>query len=208
MEIIETAQLGRLLRYDQSGLVTCVVQDRSSGEVLMVAHMNEQAFSLTAETGELHLYSRSRQRLWKKGETSGNVQVVRAMRVDCDGDAVLVLVDPQGPACHTGNRSCFFRADRPLRTDGEVLGELERTIASRDQLRPDGSYTAKLLEDPHLARAKVSEEAAEVVEAAASETDQRLAEETADLLYHLLVLLRSRGLALDAACGVLDGRRR
>lgn len=208
VENVAPEQLVELVRFDHSGLVTCVVQDRISGEVLMVAHMNREALELSHTTGELHLYSRSRERLWRKGETSGNVQLVRGLRVDCDGDAVLALVDPQGPACHTGERSCFYRGSLVPPAPFEVVPHLWRTIEERARSLPPSSYTAKLLGDPGLAQAKVIEEADEVARAARAESDQRLAEEAADLLYHLLVLLRSRGQSPEAVYGVLDGRSR
>jgi phosphoribosyl-ATP pyrophosphohydrolase/phosphoribosyl-AMP cyclohydrolase len=207
LEEIAAQDLAGLLQFDDRGLVVCVVQDHRNGEVLMVGYMNREAFERTQQSGELHLFSRSRQRLWHKGETSGNIQRLVGLRVDCDGDAVLALVEPQGPACHTGNRTCFYRgtATPPLALG--VLADLERTIAGRALSPPPGSYTAKLLANPALLRAKVREEAEEVCVAAERESEQRTAEEAADLLYHLLVLLRSRAVGLDAVCGVLDGRR-
>jgi phosphoribosyl-AMP cyclohydrolase / phosphoribosyl-ATP pyrophosphohydrolase len=198
------------IRYDESGLVPCVAQDARTGEVLMLAYQDADALERTRETGELHLFSRSRGELWRKGETSGNVMRVRDLRYDCDADAVLALVEPAGPACHTGERTCFFRAfgaEAPLPAGHEALPALERTIAVRDRDRPAGSYTAELLDDPERIGAKVREEADEVARAAAGEDDERVAEEAADVLYHLAVLMRSRGLGLDAAFEVLNGRR-
>ena len=186
----------------------CVVQDWSTGEVLMLAYMNEQALARTRETGELHLYSRSRDELWHKGATSGNVQVVKALRLDCDGDTVLALVEPAGPACHTGERTCFHRGELSQRAPAEVLPGLERTIRERAEQRPAGSYTVELLDDPELVGAKVMEEAEEVARAAREESDERVDEEAADVIYHLLVLLRSRGRSLADAERVLDERRR
>ena len=133
--------------FDERGLVPCVVQDWSTGEVLMLAYMNDEALSLTRSTGELHLWSRSRGELWHKGATSGNVQRVRALRSDCDGDCVLALVDPAGPACHTGERSCFFSGDAVGHAVFEALPELERTLELRAVERPEGSYTVELLDD-------------------------------------------------------------
>jgi phosphoribosyl-ATP pyrophosphohydrolase/phosphoribosyl-AMP cyclohydrolase len=185
--------------------------------------MNDEALRRTRETGELHLFSRSRNELWRKGETSGNTQRVRQLRYDCDGDAVVALVDPAGPACHTGQRSCFYRdlegsADpgidaapapgEPAPSAHEALAVLERTLSERQRERPGGSYTVELLDDPERIGAKLREEAAEVALAAESESDERLAEEAADVLYHLLVLLRSREVALDAVQETLNGRRR
>jgi phosphoribosyl-ATP pyrophosphohydrolase/phosphoribosyl-AMP cyclohydrolase len=196
------------IAYDERGLVPCVVQDWRSGEVLTVAYMNADALALTRETGEMHFYSRSRQELWHKGATSGNTQAVRAIRYDCDGDALLALVEPSGPACHTGERTCFHRGDLRPAAPHEVLPALARTVADRARERPEGSYTAALLADPPRSAAKVREEADEVARALASESDERVIEESADVLYHLVVLLRTRGLGLDDVAEVLDGRRR
>jgi phosphoribosyl-ATP pyrophosphohydrolase/phosphoribosyl-AMP cyclohydrolase len=196
------------IAYDDQGLVPCVVQDWRSGEVLTLAYMNAEALAATRRTGELHLWSRSRAELWHKGATSGNTQAVRAVRYDCDGDAVLALVEPAGPACHTGARTCFHRGELEPSAPHEVLPGLERTIAERAIAAPAGSYTARLLADPPLAGGKVREEAEEVVRAAREETEERVAEEAADVLYHLAVLLRGRGLSLADAEEVLRGRRR
>jgi phosphoribosyl-ATP pyrophosphohydrolase/phosphoribosyl-AMP cyclohydrolase len=196
------------LKFDTNGLVPCIVQDWTSGEVLTLAYMNAAALALTRETGEMHFFSRSRQELWRKGETSGNVQQLKALRYDCDADAVLALVEPAGPACHTGERTCFYRGDLHEQAPYEVLPALERTIAARGSERPDGSYTAALLADPALIGEKVQEEAEEVVRAAREETNERVASEAADVLYHLSVLLASRSLTLADAGRVLDERRR
>jgi phosphoribosyl-ATP pyrophosphohydrolase/phosphoribosyl-AMP cyclohydrolase len=194
--------------YDDRGLVPCIVQDWSSGEVLMLAYMSAQALARTRETGELHLHSRSRDELWHKGATSGNVQAVKALRLDCDGDAVLALVEPAGPACHTGERTCFHRGELAAAVPAEVLPALERTIAGRARERPAGSYTIELLDEPELVGAKVMEEAEEVARAAREESDERVDEEAADVIYHLLVLLHGRGRSLADAERVLDDRRR
>ncbi|MHB8241165.1 MAG: bifunctional phosphoribosyl-AMP cyclohydrolase/phosphoribosyl-ATP diphosphatase HisIE [Solirubrobacteraceae bacterium] len=199
--------IGELLAYDKDGLVPCVVQDWSTGEVLMLAYMNAQAFARTRDTGELHLWSRSRGEQWHKGATSGNVQAVRALRVDCDGDTVLALVEPVGPACHTGQRTCFHRGELEAGAPCETLPALERTLAERARERPSGSYTVELLEHPDRIGEKVMEEAEEVARAAREESDARVDEEAADVLYHLLVLLHSRGRSLEDAERVLDGRR-
>ena len=196
------------IAFDERGLVPCIVQDHRSGEVLTLAYMNAESLRLTRETGEMHFFSRSRQELWHKGATSGNTQALRALRIDCDGDALLALVEPAGPACHTGERTCFYRGEFDPAAPYEVLPTLERTIASRAAERPDGSYTASLLADPELIGAKVQEEAEEVARAAREESDERVSEEAADVLYHLAVLLRGRGLSLQDAERVLDGRRR
>ncbi len=199
------------------------MQDWRTGEVLTLAYMNDEALRRTRETGEVHFYSRSRGEIWHKGQTSGNLQRVRQIRYDCDGDALVALVDPAGPACHTGQRSCFYRdlegsadpaADAPP-ADGEpapatyeALAVLERTLLDRRQRRPGGSYTVELLDDPPRIADKVREEAGEVSRAAASESEQRVTEEAADVLYHLHVLLVSRGISIAAAMEMLNGRRR
>ncbi|HWT22813.1 MAG TPA: bifunctional phosphoribosyl-AMP cyclohydrolase/phosphoribosyl-ATP diphosphatase HisIE [Solirubrobacteraceae bacterium] len=196
------------IAYDERGLVPCVIQDWGSGEVLTLAWTNAEALARTRETGELHLWSRSRGELWRKGATSGNVQKVRAIRYDCDGDALLALVEPAGPACHTGERTCFHRGELEPPAPHEVLPALERTIAARAAARPEGSYTAALLADPARIGEKVEEEAEEVARAAREERDERVAAEAADVLYHLAVLLRARGLSLADAEEVLRDRRR
>jgi phosphoribosyl-AMP cyclohydrolase / phosphoribosyl-ATP pyrophosphohydrolase len=154
----------------------------------------------------MHFWSRSREELWHKGETSGNVQALKAIRYDCDADALLALVEPTGPACHTGERTCFHRGDMEL-APGEALPALERVLADRAARRPDGSYTVALLDDPGRIGEKVREEADEVARAAAGEPDERVAEEAADVLYHLAVLLRARGLDMADVEQVLNGRR-
>ncbi len=196
------------IAFDERGLLPCIVQDWRTGEVLTLAYMNAEALALTRRTGEIHFFSRSRQELWHKGATSGHTQAVKAIRYDCDADALLALVEPAGPACHTGERTCFHNGDTSPGAPHETLPTLERTIAERAQSKPAGSYTTKLLDDPTLAGAKVQEEAEEVVRAAREESDQRVAEEAADVIYHLAVLLRGRGLSLADAEQVLDGRRK
>jgi phosphoribosyl-ATP pyrophosphohydrolase/phosphoribosyl-AMP cyclohydrolase len=195
------------IAFDDRGLAPCVIQDWASGEVLTLAYMNAEALARTRETGELHLWSRSRNELWHKGATSGHTQAVKALRFDCDLDAVLALVEPAGPACHTGERTCFHNGDLTAMPH-EVLPGLERTIAQRAVEAPEGSYTAQLLADPGHIGEKVQEEAEEVARAAREESDERVAEEAADVLYHLAVLLRSRGLTLADAEEVLHARRR
>jgi phosphoribosyl-ATP pyrophosphohydrolase/phosphoribosyl-AMP cyclohydrolase len=194
--------------YDERGLVPCIVQDWNTGEVLMLAYTNATALARTRETGELHLWSRSRDELWHKGATSGNTQSVRALRIDCDGDAVLALVEPAGPACHTGERTCFHRGELEPAAPHEVLPALERTLAERAVERPAGSYTVELLDDGGLAAAKVLEEAEEVTRAVREESDARVDEEAADVLYHLLVLIAGRERRLRDVERVLDDRRR
>jgi phosphoribosyl-AMP cyclohydrolase / phosphoribosyl-ATP pyrophosphohydrolase len=159
-----------------------IVQDSATGRVLMLAWMNDEAERLTRETNEAWFWSRSRERLWRKGETSGNTLAVDELRDDCDSDAILLRVTPAGPACHTGSTTCF-------------APELWRTVSERALERPDGSYTASLLEAGIGACArKVGEEAVELSVAALDETDERVVEEAADLVYHLYVLLAARGL--------------
>jgi phosphoribosyl-AMP cyclohydrolase / phosphoribosyl-ATP pyrophosphohydrolase len=221
--VVQTARDAAKVRFDEKGLVPCVMQDARTGEVLTLAYMNEESLLLTLETREIHLYSRSRREIWHKGATSGNVQRVRQLRYDCDGDALVALVDPAGPACHTGERSCFYRdlegtADSGVDAPGvvgepallpyEALATLERTLVARQRKRPQGSYTVELLESPKLAGDKVREEAAEVVKAVNSESDERVAEEGADVVYHLAVLLLSRGISMAEVLHVLNGRRR
>jgi phosphoribosyl-AMP cyclohydrolase / phosphoribosyl-ATP pyrophosphohydrolase len=196
------------IAYDERGLVPVVVQDWRTGEVLTLAYANAEAVARTRDTGELHLWSRSRDELWRKGATSGNVQRVRALRLDCDGDALLALVEPAGPACHTGERTCFHNGELDPPAPHEALPALERTLADRAARRPEGSYTVELLDDPPRIGAKVREEAEEVARAAREEADDRVDEEAADVLYHLTVLLHSRGRARTDAEDVLNGRRR
>lgn len=210
------------INYDENGLVPCVAQDFATGEVLTLAYVSEESLELTMETGDLHFYSRSRQAIWRKGETSGNFLRLRGLRYDCDGDALVALVEPVGPACHTGERTCFYREvggtasprvdappapGEPLPVPGEALAVLERTLRSRAAERPAGSYTVELLDNPELIGAKVEEEAEEVARAAREESDERVAEEAADVLYHLSVLLASRDLPQSAVMEVLNGRR-
>jgi phosphoribosyl-ATP pyrophosphohydrolase/phosphoribosyl-AMP cyclohydrolase len=197
------------IAFDERGLVPCIVQDWRTGEVLTLAYMNRDALARTQESGQTWFWSRSRGELWHKGETSGNVQSVRELRYDCDADALLALVDPAGPACHTGERSCFHNGELEPPAPHEALPALERTIAARAAAADTGSsYTAQLLADPALIGAKVEEEAEEVVRAARDESDERVREEAADVLYHLDVLMAARGLSIADAFEVLNGRRR
>ncbi len=211
------------IEFDQRGLAPCVVQDSESGEVLMLAWVSTESLEMTLETGLLHFHSRSRDQIWKKGETSGATMALRGLRYDCDGDAVLALVDPAGPACHTGERSCFYREvlgsasprkdappapGEPAQADYEALPALERTLRERALERPEGSYTVSLLDDPPQIGEKVMEEAEEVTRAAREESDERVAEEAADLIYHLSVLLVSRAVPQAAVLEVLNGRSR
>jgi phosphoribosyl-AMP cyclohydrolase / phosphoribosyl-ATP pyrophosphohydrolase len=184
----------------------CIVQDSRTGEVLTLAYMNEEALERTRASGEMWFWSRSRGELWHKGQTSGNVQRLKALRYDCDNDAFIALVEPAGPACHTGERTCFYRGDlEPV--PAEALPALERIIDERRAADPHESYTATLLADPARTQKKVEEESEEVSRAARDESDERLAEEAADVLYHLAVLLAGRGLSLADAYEVLNERR-
>ena len=185
-------------------LLPCIVQDAGTGEVLTLAYMNDEALERTRATGEMWFWSRSRNELWHKGETSGNVQKLKELRLDCDEDAILALVEPAGPACHTGERTCFHNGDLDP-VAAEALPVLERTIAER---RGADTYTGRLLADRELVAAKVQEEAEEVARAAREESDERLAEEAADVLYHLAVLMAERGLDMTDAYRVLNERRR
>src|SRR3954470_4599144 len=158
------------INYDAQGLVPVVIQDWNSGEVLTLAYANAEAVARTRETGELHLWSRSRDELWHKGATSGNTQRVRALRLDCDGDALLALVEPAGPACHTGERTCFHNGATRELAPHEALPALERTVAERRSAGATAeSYTARLLADPSFAGEKVREEAEEVTRAVSEE---------------------------------------
>jgi phosphoribosyl-ATP pyrophosphohydrolase/phosphoribosyl-AMP cyclohydrolase len=189
------------LHFDDQGLIVAVAQDAATGTVLMVAYMDREALSLTAETGDAHFWSRSRQRLWRKGETSGNALHVEGIQADCDSDALLLSVHPVGPACHTGQRSCF-------RAPAILLDQLQATIHDRNVSRPAGSYTAHLLEGgrAEILR-KLGEEAIEVIVAADHESDAALTREIADLWYHAMVLLEERGLDATAVLRELANRR-
>ena len=203
------------VEFDQNGLVPVVAQDAATGDVLTLAYANREALEKTLSSGEAHYYSRSRSELWRKGATSGNTQRVVEVRLDCDGDALLYRVEPRGPACHTGESSCFYTtlagegvgispADHDVGF-GTMIERLAGTIAQRHREMPEGSYTAGLIQQgtDRLAQ-KVGEEAVEVVVAALA--DERLAEETADLVYHLLVLLEERGVGLEDVARVLHDR--
>jgi phosphoribosyl-ATP pyrophosphohydrolase/phosphoribosyl-AMP cyclohydrolase len=193
------------LVFDASGLLPVVVQDRASGDVLMVAWASAEALARTAETGLAHFWSRSRKALWRKGETSGHELRVVLARADCDRDTLLLVVEPAGPACHTGARTCFGEGSP---TAAGMLEELARVVAERAQAPADESYTARLLaKGPDQVLKKIGEEATEVVLAARVQSDERLAEEAADLLYHLLVALHQRGLPLARVMDELRKRR-
>ena len=210
------------VRYGPDGLLPAVIQDVSDGRVLMVAWMDAEAVAATLETGQVHFHSRSRGRLWRKGETSGNVLHLRGVATDCDGDALLVTAEPHGPTCHRGTRSCFDSDGTAAQQSNQQLGWLEElwaTIVSRTAKRPSGSYTAALLEGGVDAVArKVTEEATEVLMAAKDDaaaeaggqdrasTRAALAGETADLLYHAFVVLAERGIDPSQVIAVLRAR--
>jgi phosphoribosyl-ATP pyrophosphohydrolase/phosphoribosyl-AMP cyclohydrolase len=192
-------------RFGADGLIPAVVQDAHTREVLTVAYMNKEALQLTLERRETYLWSRSRQQLWHKGKTSGNSQTVTKVSLDCDQDAVLVEVEPRGPACHKGSYSCFG-------VEPEIEGVLQglfAVIENRKENRPEGSYTSYLFNsglDKILK--KVGEEATETIVAAKNEDSGRLIAETGDLLYHLLVLLAEKGITLEEISRELKGRRK
>jgi phosphoribosyl-ATP pyrophosphohydrolase/phosphoribosyl-AMP cyclohydrolase len=204
----ETGVAEVAIAFDEKGLVPCVTQDWSTGEVLTLAYMNREALDRTLESGEVHFWSRSRGELWRKGETSGNVQRLRSLRYDCDADALLALVEPAGPACHTGERTCFYRTlEGEAVAPHEALPALGRTLAERRDDLPEGSYSAELFRaGPERIGAKVEEEAEETARAGREESDQRLREESADLLYHLGALLYARRLTYADALEELTAR--
>lgn len=199
------------LSFDDRGLIPAIVQDQQSKQVLTLAYMNEESLKKTIETGETWFYSRSRQELWHKGGTSGNTQKVEDIRYDCDQDTLVVSVDPQGPACHKGDYSCFsdvlWSRTKDLEVDSTqavpanrfaVIEELEKVIATREAERPEGAYTTYLFEEGiDKILKKVGEEASEVIIAAKNRDKEELTWESADLLYHWLVLLREQKLPLD-----------
>ena len=190
------------LTFDERGLIVVVAQDGATGTVLMVAYMDRDALARTVESGEAHFWSRNRQTLWHKGATSGNVLHVEGIQADCDADALLLSVHPSGPACHTGQRSCFAQ---PV----TILDQLDATLRDREAQRPPGSYSAKLFDGGRTAiLRKVGEESVEVLLAGAGETDEALTNEVADLWFHTAVLLRERGLSPDAVLRVLAQRHR
>jgi phosphoribosyl-ATP pyrophosphohydrolase/phosphoribosyl-AMP cyclohydrolase len=199
-----------MLTFDAAGLIPTIVQDALTGRVLMLGWMNEESLRRTRESGEVWFWSRSRQELWHKGATSGNVLRVREIRADCDGDAILVRAEPAGPTCHTGRESCFWQD-----LDGNVLeppasgflNELEAIVASRRGSSPDESYTARLFEKGRFKIAqKVGEEGLETAMAGVAQDDERVIDESADLLFHLLVLLNERGMPLRDVLARLNER--
>jgi len=207
------------IKFDEHGLIPAILQDATTKDVLMVAYMNEESLRLTLETGDAWFWSRSRQELWHKGETSGNFQRVKRVRLDCDGDTIIVDVDPDGPACHTGARTCFYQtldeagAHPDAASDAHPLGaavvdELARVIADRHVKMPEGSYVAGLLKSgiDRVAK-KVGEEAAETIIAAKNAAHDEIVWEVADLWFHSLVLLEASGVPVEDVWAEL-GRRR
>ena len=201
------------IRYNEQGLVPAIAQDAATREVLMLAWMNEESLRLTLETGYATYYSRSRQKLWKKGETSGHTQRVLSLSYDCDEDAVLLLVDQTGPACHTGERSCFFRQAYTVDADempasSQILQEDYDVISDRQAHPQEGSYTNYLLEKGvEKICKKIGEEASETIIAAMKGNAEEVTYEAADLLYHLLVLLFQQGVKLQDVWEELRRRR-
>ena len=207
-----TESLTERVRFGADGLIPAVVQDAGTGRVLTQAWMNRESLERTLERGETWFWSRSRQELWRKGATSGNTQAVRAVLLDCDGDSLVVLVDPAGPACHTGAETCFgdVVAGGAPPEPFAALADLERTVADRAQAAdPESSYTARLLaKGIDTVCKKVGEEATEVVLAAKGDEHGQVVYESADLLYHLAVLWRATGVSLDEVAAELASRRR
>ncbi|CAN5764087.1 bifunctional phosphoribosyl-AMP cyclohydrolase/phosphoribosyl-ATP diphosphatase HisIE [soil metagenome] len=197
------------LRFDDRGLVPVVAQDTRGGAVLMVAWANREALALSLETGFMHYWSRSRSALWRKGETSGNLQAVVSLHADCDADTVLARVSMDGPACHTGEATCF--GELPAGDTGPggsaVLDELWGVLQERDRERPEGSWTTRLLSDENLRLKKIGEETVELVTALVR-GDERASEEAADLVYHVMVALKGAGREWDEVLAELARRRR
>lgn len=210
-ERMESIDVERV-KWDQNGLVPAIVVDAGTKEVLTLAYMNRESLMMSLESGETWFFSRSRNRLWHKGETSGNIQKLVSISLDCDGDALLVEVRPNGPACHTGEWSCFHqrvwgKSPEEERKAPDLLAQLEETVAERDRLRPEDSYTTYLFEkglDKILK--KVGEETSEVIIAAKNRNPEELRNEVSDLLYHLFVLLREQGLPFSQVLEELKNR--
>lgn len=192
------------LRFGEpEGLIPVVAQDHGTGQVLMMAYASRESLERTLTTGEMHYWSRSRGEIWRKGATSGNVQDLVALHADCDGDTLLALVSPRGPACHTGDPTCFGRGAEPR----DVLTELWQVLERRSRERPEGSYTARLLDDENLRVKKLGEEIAELLVALTRGAPERVTEEAADLVYHLLVALLASGSSLAQLRKALERRR-
>jgi phosphoribosyl-ATP pyrophosphohydrolase/phosphoribosyl-AMP cyclohydrolase len=205
--------MGLELRFDPNGLLPAIIQDAITGRVLMLGWMNAESLQRTRDTGEVWFWSRSRQELWRKGATSGNVLHVRELRTDCDADCILVRAEPAGPTCHTGRESCFWQdVDGAVIDDPPPAGfldELDAVIQQRRNAAPDESYTARLFAKGRFKIAqKVGEEGLETALAGVAQDDDRLTDEAADLLYHLLVLLNERGVPMRDVLARLAGRHR
>ena len=187
------------------GLIPAIVQDADSNVVLMLGYMNEEAYKKTEETGKVTFFSRSRQQLWTKGETSGNFLLLDKMLIDCDNDTILVKARPTGPVCHTGSDTCFDEINKTY----DFLYELEKIVAQRRKVMPEGSYTTHLFKKGiNKIAQKVGEEATETVIEAVDDNRERLLEESADLLYHLIVLLQAKELTLSDVSEVLRKRHK
>ncbi len=202
------------IKYDEKGLIPAIIQDSSNNEVLMMAYMNEESLNKTLASGYTWFFSRSRQQLWMKGESSGNTQKVEQILYDCDEDTLLIKVKPAGPACHTGNYSCFYRdlqgeeIDTSIPFQINILQELYQIILSRQQEMPEGSYTSYLFQEGiDKILKKVGEESAEVIIAAKNQEKSEVVYETADLIYHLLVMMVEQGIKLSDIYKELRSRR-
>jgi phosphoribosyl-AMP cyclohydrolase / phosphoribosyl-ATP pyrophosphohydrolase len=201
------------IRFDENGLVPAIAQDANTGQVRMLGYMNEAALKATIETGTLHFYSRSRQQLWKKGETSGNIHHVLDVRHDCDADTLLIQVVPDGPTCHTGADTCFdhglmHQFNEPGGAYHDVLAELADVISDRHANPTEGSYTSYLFQEGiDKIGKKIGEESAEVIIASKNDDDQAVAMESADLIYHLLVMLEARQVPVENVLSELRKRR-
>ena len=202
------------IKYDEKGLIPAIIQDSSNNEVLMMAYMNEESLNKTLASGYTWFFSRSRQQLWMKGESSGNTQKVEQILYDCDEDTLLIKVKPAGPACHTGNYSCFYRdlqgeeIDTSIPFQVNILQELYQIILSRQQEMPEGSYTSYLFQEGiDKILKKVGEESAEVIIAAKNREKSEVVYETADLIYHLLVMMVEQGIKLSDIYKELRSRR-
>ena len=203
------------LKYDDNGLIPAIAQEYKTGEVLMLAYMNKESLKLTVETGKVHYFSRSRQKLWLKGETSGNFQALKSISYDCDGDTLLLKVDQTGPACHTGSKNCFFNTpvdlkeeETEIETNEDIIREIYNVVNDRKINPKEGSYTNYLF-DKGLDKIlkKVGEEASEVIIAAKNEAPGEIKYEMADLFYHLIVLLADRGMTPEEVFKELKDRR-
>ncbi|WP_173915661.1 bifunctional phosphoribosyl-AMP cyclohydrolase/phosphoribosyl-ATP diphosphatase HisIE [Halobacillus sp. Marseille-Q1614] len=199
------------IKFDEKGLVPAIVQDARSKSVLTLAYMNKESLKMTLEKKETVFYSRSRQELWHKGETSGNTQKVESISYDCDQDALLIQAVPSGPACHKGDYSCFseslLEGTNQKEAPYAILDQLKQVLAERKSTLPEGSYTSQLFQEgvDRIAK-KIGEEAGEVIIAAKNDDKEELAMESADLLFHLLLLLTDRGVSLDDVLSVLEDR--